>query len=195
MKDKDLLKLLLKNGWQDVRQRGSHHRLVKGDKFEVICPRQRYADRTAERHTKENGTEISPAWVTKEVIKMLFIYPAVIHEDADGMWAEFPDLEGCTTYGDTMEEILSGAAEAMELYVLGMMEDGVQPPMPTDIKEIKRLDKNAFATLIQSDVDLAKNTKSVKKTLTIPAWLNQRALDKGINFSKVLQEALVAKTV
>ena len=124
---------------------------------------------------------------------MLFIYPAVIHEDADGMWAEFPDLEGCTTYGDTMEEILSGAAEAMELYVLGMMEDGVQPPMPTNIKEIKRLDKNAFATLIQSDVDLAKNTKSVKKTLTIPAWLNQRALDKGINFSKVLQEALVAK--
>ena len=37
MKDKDLLKLLLKNGWQDVRQRGSHHRLVKGDKFEVIA--------------------------------------------------------------------------------------------------------------------------------------------------------------
>lgn len=37
MKDKDLLKLLLKNGWQDVRQRGTHHRLVKGDKFEVIA--------------------------------------------------------------------------------------------------------------------------------------------------------------
>ena len=63
------------------------------------------------------------------------------------------------------------------------------------IKDIKGLDTNAFATLIQSDVDLAKNTKSVKKTLTIPAWLNQRALDKGINFSKALQEALVAKTV
>lgn len=126
---------------------------------------------------------------------MLFIYPAVIHEDIDGMWAEFPDLQGCTTYGETMEEILSGAAEAMELYVLGLLEDGVQPPVPTDIKDIKGLDTNAFATLIQSDVDLAKNTKSVKKTLTIPAWLNQRALDKGINFSKALQEALVAKTV
>ena len=126
---------------------------------------------------------------------MLFIYPAVIHEDIDGMWAEFPDLEGCTTYVETMEEILSGAAEAMELYVLGLLEDGVQPPVPTDIKDIKGLDTNAFATLIQSDVDLAKNTKSVKKTLTIPAWLNQRALDKGINFSKALQEALVAKTV
>ena len=195
MKDKDLLKLLLKNGWQDVRQRGSHHRLVKGDKFEVIAVHGKDMPiGLLNAILKRTGLK-SPAWVTKEVIKMLFIYPAVIHEDADGMWAEFPDLEGCTTYGDTMEEILSGAAEAMELYVLGMMEDGVQPPMPTDIKEIKRLDKNAFATLIQSDVDLAKNTKSVKKTLTIPAWLNQRALDKGINFSKVLQEALVAKTV
>lgn len=47
MKDKDLLKLLLKNGWQDVRQRGSHHRLVKGDKVEVIAVHgKRYADRS-----------------------------------------------------------------------------------------------------------------------------------------------------
>nr|DAS37325.1 MAG TPA: hypothetical protein [Caudoviricetes sp.] len=126
---------------------------------------------------------------------MLFIYPAIIHEDTDGMWAEFPDLTGCSTYGDTMEEILSGAKEAMELFLLGVLEDGEYPPTPSDIKKIKKLEKNAFATLIQSDVDLAKNTKSVKKTLTIPAWLNQRALDKGVNFSKVLQEALVAKTV
>ena len=55
---------------------------------------------------------------------MLFIYPAIIHEDSDGIWAEFPDLEGCTTYGDSVEEILTGAAEAMELYVLGLLEDG-----------------------------------------------------------------------
>lgn len=126
---------------------------------------------------------------------MLFIYPAIIHEDTDGIWAEFPDLEGCTTYGDSMEEILSGATEAMELYILGLLEDGVQPPTATDVRELKGLGENTFATLIRSDVDLAKNTKSVKKTLTIPAWLNQRALDKGLNFSKVLQEALVSKTV
>lgn len=125
---------------------------------------------------------------------MLFIYPAIIHEDTDGIWAEFPDLEGCTTYGDSMEEILSGAAEAMELYVLGMLEKGTTPPSPTDIKALKGLDTHSFATLIRSDIDLAKNTKSVKKTLTIPSWLNQRALDRQINFSKVLQEALIAQT-
>ncbi len=126
---------------------------------------------------------------------MLFIYPAIVHEDSDGIWAEFPDLEGCTTFGDNIAEVLSGAAEAMELYVLGLLEDGVKPPKATDIRAIKNLEKDTFATLIKSDVDLAKNTKSVKKTLTIPAWLNQRALDKNINFSKVLQEALIAKTV
>lgn len=125
---------------------------------------------------------------------MLFIYPAIIHEDTDGMWAEFPDLTGCTTYGDSVAEILTGAKEAMELFLLGVLEDGEYPPTPSDIKKIKH-DAHSFVTLIQSDVDLAKNTKSVKKTLTIPAWLNQRALDKGINFSKVLQEALITKTV
>lgn len=126
---------------------------------------------------------------------MVFIYPAIIHEDSDGLWAEFPDLEGCTTYGDSVAEILSNAAEAMELFVLGLLEDGEKPPVPTDAKEITGLDAHSYVTLIRSDVDLAKNTKSVKKTLTIPAWLNQRALDQGVNFSKVLQEALIAKTV
>lgn len=126
---------------------------------------------------------------------MLFIYPAIIHEDTDGIWAEFPDLEGCTTFNDNLADVLSDATEAMELFVLGLLEDGIKPPKATDIKDIKNLEENSFATLIKSDVDLAKNTKSVKKTLTIPAWLNQRALDKNINFSKVLQEALIAKTI
>lgn len=48
---------------------------------------------------------------------------------------------------------------------------------------------------MQTDIDLAKNSKSIKKTLTIPAWLNERALEKGINFSQLLQEALVEKTL
>lgn len=52
-----------------------------------------------------------------------------------------------------------------------------------------------YPTLVQTDIDLAKNSKSVKKTLTIPAWLNDRALAKGINFSQLLQETLVEKTM
>ena len=126
---------------------------------------------------------------------MLFIYPAVIHDDPDGFWAEFPDLEGCTSQGEKLEEILSNAKEVMELFVLGLLEDGIAPPVPTRVKNLKISDENAFPTLIESNIDLAKNTKSVKKTLTIPAWLNERALSKNINFSQVLQEALISKTI
>ena len=58
-----------------------------------------------------------------------------------------------------------------------------------------KVTENSYPTLIRIDIDLAKNTRSVKKTLTIPAWLNDRALSQGVNFSKVLQEALLAKTL
>ena len=122
---------------------------------------------------------------------MLFIYPAIIHVDDDGLWAEFPDLPGCFTQGDNQQELLANAAEAMECYVLGLLEDGQKLPVPSLPQSLRLPDTNTYTTLIQSDVDLAKNTKSVKKTLTLPAWLNQRALEAKINFSNVLQSALM----
>jgi antitoxin HicB len=125
---------------------------------------------------------------------MKFIYPAIIHDDADGFWAEFPDLEYTSSTGSTLTELVSNAQEAMELYILGALEDGQSLPTPTSIRDLPCTD-TTYPTLVQTDIDLAKNSKSVKKTLTIPAWLNDRALAKGINFSQLLQEALVEKTM
>ena len=50
---------------------------------------------------------------------MKFIYPAIIHDDADGFWAEFPDLEYTSSTGSTLTELVTNAQEAMELYILG----------------------------------------------------------------------------
>ncbi len=122
---------------------------------------------------------------------MYVIYPAVIHEDPDGLWAEFPDLPGCSTQGDTQEELLANASEAMECFLLGLLEDGENLPAPTSPKNIRAKEKNTYLSLIRADIDPAKNTKSVKKTLTIPAWLNQRALASNVNFSNLLQNALM----
>ena len=122
---------------------------------------------------------------------MLVIYPAIIHEDTDGLWAEFPDLPGCFTQGDSQEELLANAEEAMECFLLGLLEDGEKLPAATHPTEILLTEANTYTSLIQAKIDLAKNTKSVKKTLTIPAWLNKRALDANINFSNLLQDALV----
>lgn len=117
---------------------------------------------------------------------MLVIYPAIIHVDDDGLWAEFPDLPGCFTQGDTQEELLANAAEAMECFLLGLLEDGEKLPQASAPQNIKLTEPNTYTSLIQSKIDLAKNTKSV-----IPAWLNKRALDANINFSSLLQDALV----
>lgn len=122
---------------------------------------------------------------------MLVIYPAIIHEDTDGLWAEFPDLPGCFTQGDSQEELLANAEEAMECFLLGLLEDGKKLPAATHSTEILLTEANTYTSLIQAKIDLAKNTKSVKKTLTIPAWLNKRALEANINFSNLLQDALV----
>ena len=122
---------------------------------------------------------------------MVVIYPAVIHDDDDGLWSEFPDLEGCQSQGDSIEEILANSAEALECFALGLLENGKKLPVPSSPTRIATED-GSFVTLIKADVDLAKNTRSVKKTLTIPAWLNERAVASGVNFSSVLQDALLA---
>ena len=125
---------------------------------------------------------------------MQFIYPAIIHQENDGFWAEFPDLEGTFTQGNSLNEIMTNATEAMELTVLELLENSESLSKATEVNSV-RPDKQSFVTLIQSDIDLSKNSKSIKKTLTIPAWLNDKALAKEINFLKVLQEALIAKTL
>ena len=125
---------------------------------------------------------------------MKFIYPAIIHDDADGFWAEFPDLEYTSSTGSTLTELVTNAQEAMELYILGALEDGQSLPSASSVRNLP-ITENTYPTLVQTDIDLGKNSKSIKKTLTIPAWLNERALEKGINFSQLLQEALVEKTL
>ena len=125
---------------------------------------------------------------------MKFIYPAIIHDDSDGFWAEFPDLEYTSSTGATLTELITNAQEAMELYILGALEDGQSLPTPTSVRNLPCTD-SSYPTLVQTDIDLGKNSRSIKKTLTIPAWLNERALEKGVNFSQLLQEALVEKTL
>ena len=93
-----------------------------------------------------------------------------------------------------MEEILSDAAEALQLHLLSMMIDDEKLPEPSYIKSV-RVDDNSFVTLVSANVNLKKKDRSVKKTLTLPQWLNERAERQGINFSQTLQEALLHKII
>ena len=123
---------------------------------------------------------------------MQYIYPAIIHEDPDGLWAEFPDLPGCQTFADTLDELLTNASEALACELVESLARGDKLPAARPMQSIPR-EETSYPTLIRANINLSKASRSVKKTLTIPAWLNDRARAQGINFSKTLHDALLEK--
>ena len=111
---------------------------------------------------------------------MLKVYPAILHEEG-GYWIEFPDLEGCQTYGETLEETMELAQEALGLYLVSLIENKQEIPAPSNIADLTA--DEGQLTYISTDIE-------VKKMLSIPAWLAKEAEMKNISLSKVLQDAL-----
>ena len=124
---------------------------------------------------------------------MKIIYPAIFHYENNAYWVEFPDLDGCFSDGETRTETFLNAKEALELQTLYLLENGKKLPKASEIEDIKP-DKDSFVSLVDADLSPYLNkAKAIKKTLTIPRWLNDAATQKGINFSQTLQEALMQK--
>lgn len=125
-----------------------------------------------------------------------YFYPAIFHNDEKGgYWISFPDFPECMTQGETMEEAYEMAVEAMGLCIDDRLKNEESlPKVSAPVDYI--LQEGDFSCLIEFDlVQYRKkhNTKSVKKTLSIPEWLNEAAMEHDINFSQVLQEALMKK--
>lgn len=125
-----------------------------------------------------------------------YIFTAIFEPSEDGGYCiTFPDLPGCITEGDNLEEALKMAKEALQLHLWGLEDDEDIIPNPTAPEDIKH-DCEAFVVPIEAYMapirDEMRN-KSVKKTLTIPYWLNKLAEKQNINFSQVLQFALKEK--
>ena len=122
-----------------------------------------------------------------------YIFPAIVEPgEVKGYTVTFPDLPGCITEGINMEEVLHNAKEALELHLFGMEEDGDTIPEPTSPENII-LPEKSFISLIDVWMPVVRDemsNKSVKKTLTIPKWLNDIAEKNKVNFSHVLQTAL-----
>ena len=133
-----------------------------------------------------------------EVINMKLIYPAIFKEEDIGYSVRIPDLLGCCTQGDTLEESIQMAEDAALGWLLTSLEENEEIPNSSKINELN-LEKNEFASLLVLDLsaysEKYSSRKSVKKTLTIPYWLNERAERLKVNFSKTLQDALIARVI
>ena len=136
---------------------------------------------------------------------MLSAYPACFMKEESGYSVIFPDLDDLATCGQTLDEAFSMAVDCLAGYLYWLQKDGLTAPVPSplDSVDVNKIAADlevsadgAFVNMVTVDVaEYAKThfEKSVKKTLTIPAWLNTAALERNINFSQVLQDALKAQ--
>lgn len=125
-----------------------------------------------------------------------YAYPAVFTPEEDGGYSvRFPDLESCYTCGDDMVDALTMAEDVLALVLYGYETDAREIPTPSMELSIP-LSENEFINFIACDtLEYRKmhNNKAIKKTLTIPEWLNEAAMAMDLNFSQVLQDALLSK--
>ena len=127
--------------------------------------------------------------------KDYYIFPAVFDYADDGITIDFPDLPGCMPCAFSTEEAMHNAREAMGLHLYNMEDDGDEIPEPSDILSITH-DANQAVVLIDVSMPPVRErirNKSMNKMCTIPAWLLAEAQSEGINFSRTLQEGLMAK--
>lgn len=128
------------------------------------------------------------------VMKKLF-YPAIFHKaEEGGYWIDFPDIPECLTEGDTMEQAYEMAVDALGLALTSRYQEKEAIPIPTEPENISV--KDGFLVVIEFDMlayQKRTNSKAIKKTLSIPQWLNEEACARNINFSQALQEALLIK--
>lgn len=126
--------------------------------------------------------------------KRLF-YPAVFHKaEEGGFWVTFPDIPECLTQGDNMQDAYKMAVDALGLSLTTIENEGGAIPKASSLGEFKADD--GIIVIVEFDIAeyRRKNrSRAVKKTLSIPEWLNEAAIRENLNFSQILQDALMTK--
>ena len=130
---------------------------------------------------------------------MKLIYPAVFtpYFDEGGYDVTIPDLPDCMASGDTLADAIEDAVNQASGAILSIMEKGGDVPPASEYQDIKLDDPDDFVSLIVLDMGAysdAHAKKTVRKNITIPAWLNAYGEAHQVNFSKVLQDALLSMT-
>jgi predicted RNase H-like HicB family nuclease len=121
---------------------------------------------------------------------MKYVYPAIFYPDDEKIGVTVPDLPGCHTFGDDMADALFMARDAVEMWLWNAENENI--PIP-EASITLPVEENETLNLIAADTDeyrKANDTRSIKKTLSIPSWLNQRAEKANAPFSQILQQGL-----
>ena len=130
---------------------------------------------------------------------MKLVYPAIFTPciERKGYTVVVPDLPGCVTEGQDLLDAIEMGVDAASGWILGELEEGNNIPAPTLRKEdIKLEEADSFISMLVLDIDAYAEKygeKTVRKNISIPAWLNTYGEKNNINLSPVLPEALLKK--
>ena len=121
---------------------------------------------------------------------MEYVYPAVFHVNDDGSYTIiFPDLPGCISEGKSLGNALNMAQSALSQW-LGYMTDRKQEiPQASNIGAVRAND-GEFVNLIRVDI---RDERAVRRTVSIPKWMDDKVCASGLSLSRVLQDALIAR--
>jgi len=122
-------------------------------------------------------------------------YLAVFEPSKDGFGVYFPDLPGCISFGKTFEDAQMQAADALALQLYGMEKDGEKLPKPAKSPVVfPETADGYFVAPVTVFPDMVKNeldNKKVKTNVTLPTWLKDAAEQQGVNYSRILETALI----
>lgn len=123
---------------------------------------------------------------------MKYVYPAIFTKEGENYNVTIPDLPGCFTFGNNIANAIEMARDAISMWLVDAENKSETIPSPSSFESIKH-ESNSFVNLIDIDSDQYRSendNRAIKKTLSIPNWLNIKAEKAGVNFSQTLQRAL-----
>ncbi|MCL2043089.1 MAG: type II toxin-antitoxin system HicB family antitoxin [Treponema sp.] len=126
---------------------------------------------------------------------MKYVYPAIISAEDGKFLVSVPDLPGLHTFGNSMADALYMAQDAIEMWLWDAENNGEAIPQASDTQKITKMckSKDQVVSLVAADTDEYRrqnDTRSIKKTLSIPSWLNHKAEMANAPFSQILQQGL-----
>ena len=121
---------------------------------------------------------------------MEYVYPAIFHKNKDGSYTVmYPDLPGCISEGKTLGNALSMAQSALKQWIGYLLDKELEIPTASAFEDIKA-SKGEIVNLICVEV---KDSRAVKRTVSIPKWMDDKVVQSGLSLSRVLQDALSEK--
>lgn len=123
---------------------------------------------------------------------MKYVYPAIITPENDGFLVYFPDIDGTHTDGTTIEEALDNAEDVLNLMLMTMEDEGMEIKKPTAITDLK-MPAGSTVSLVRADTLAYRrkvDTRAVRKSVSVPAWMDSLVKINNINLSNLLQNAI-----